>query len=51
MINLLSVIATYLLRKDWPLGSLVSCVVFTCAIVSFPIWCPGSRVVLDCIDS
>ena len=39
----------HLLGKDWPLGSLV-CDVFLC-FRHFPILCPGSGVVLDCIDS
>ena len=39
----------YLLGKDWPLGSLL-CDVFL-GFCHFPIWCPGSGVVLDCIDS
>ena len=39
----------HLLGKGWPLGSLV-CDVFLC-FCHFPVWCPGSGVVLDCIDS
>ena len=39
----------HLLGKGWPLGSLV-CDVFLC-FCHFPMWCPGSGVVLDCIDS
>ena len=35
--------------KGWPLGSLV-CDVFLC-FCHFPIWCSGSGVVFDCIDS
>ena len=35
--------------KDWPLGSLV-CEVLLC-FCQFLMWCPGSGVVLDCIDS
>ena len=35
--------------KNWPLGSLV-CEVLLC-FCQFPMWCPGSGVVLDCIDS
>ena len=35
--------------KDWPLGSLV-CEVLLC-FCQFPMWCPESGVVLDCIDS
>ena len=35
--------------KDWPLGSLV-CEVLLC-FCQFPMWCPGSGVVLNCIDS
>ena len=35
--------------KDWPLGS-VECEVLLC-FCQFPMWCPGSVVVLDCIDS
>ena len=35
--------------KDWPLGSLV-CEVLLC-FFQIPMWCPGSGVVLDCIDS
>ena len=27
------------------------CVTFSCVVVRFPIWCPESGVVLDCIDS
>ena len=40
---------SHLLGKDWPLGSPV-CNVFLC-FCHFPIWCPGSGVVLYCIDS
>ena len=39
----------HLLGKGWPLGSLV-CDVFLC-YCHFPMRCPGSGVVLDCIDS
>ena len=39
----------HLLGKGWPHGSLV-CDVFLC-FCHFPMWCPGSGVVLDCIDS
>ena len=39
----------YLLGKGWPLGSLV-CDVFLC-FCHFPIWCPGSGVLLDSMDS
>ena len=35
--------------KDWSLGLLV-CEVLLC-FCQFPMWCPGSGVVLDCIDS
>ena len=35
--------------KDRPLGSLV-CEVLLC-FCQFPMWCPGSGVVLYCIDS
>ena len=35
--------------KDLPLGSLV-CEVLLC-FCQFPMWCPGSDVVLECIDS
>ena len=38
----------HLLGKGWRLGSLV-CDVFLC-FCHFPTWCPGSGVVLDCID-
>ena len=38
-----------LLGKDYPLGSLV-CDVFLCFCrFKFPMWFPGSGVVLDCI--
>ena len=53
----------HLLRKVWPLGSLL-CDVFFCFVTfsnntpdpghhmgNFPIWCPGSGVVFDCMDS
>ena len=36
-----------LLRKGWPLGSCLWCLCFC----HFPMWYPGSGVVLDCIDS
>ena len=36
-----------LLRKGWPLGSCLCCLCFC----HFPMWYPGSGVVLDCIDS
>ena len=39
----------HLLGKGWPLGSLV-CDVFLC-YSHFPMCCPGSGLVLDCIDS
>ena len=39
----------YLLGKGWPLGSIVYDV-FLC-FCHFPIWCPGSGVAFDCIDS
>ena len=39
----------HLLGKGWPLGSLV-CYVLLC-FCHFPICCPGSDVLLDCIDS
>ena len=39
----------HLLGKGWPLGSLV-CDIFLCFSL-FLKWCPGSGVVLDCIDS
>ena len=39
----------HLLRKGWPLGLLV-CEVLLC-FCHFPMWCPGSGAVLDCIDS
>ena len=39
----------HLLGKGWPLGSLV-CDVFLC-FCHFTLWCPGSGVVLDYIDS
>ena len=35
--------------KDCPLGSLL-CEVLLC-FCQFPMWCPGSGVLLDCIDS
>ena len=35
--------------KDWPHSSLV-CEVLLC-FCQFLMWCPGSGVVLDCIDS
>ena len=38
----------HLLGKGLPLGSLV-CDVLVC-FCHFPMWCPGSGVVLDCID-
>ena len=38
-----------LLGKGWPLGSLV-CYVLLC-FCHFLMWCPGSGVLLDCIDS
>ena len=38
-----------LLEKGWPLGSLV-CDVFLC-FCHFPIWCPGSGVILTCLNS
>ena len=39
----------HLLGKGWPLGPPV-CDVFLC-ICHFPVWCSGSGVMLDCIDS
>ena len=39
----------HLLGKGWPPGSLV-CDVFLC-FCHFPIWCPGSGVVFDGLDS
>ena len=39
----------HLLGKGWPLGSLVGDV-FLC-FCHFPMWCPGSGVVFDFIDS
>ena len=39
----------HLLWKSWSLGFLV-CDVFLC-FCHFPIWCPGSGVVFNCIDS
>ena len=38
----------HLLGKGWPLGSHLWCLLWVC---HFPIWYPGSGVVLDCIDS
>ena len=38
----------HLLGKGWPLGSLV-CYVLLC-FCYFPMWCPGSGVLLDCKD-
>ena len=35
--------------KDWPLGSLVYEVLL--CFCQFPMWYPGSGVVLDCFDS
>ena len=40
----------HLLEKGLPLGSLVCDVFFLC-FSQFPMWCPWSGVVLDCIDS
>ena len=38
----------HLMGKGWPLGSLVcDFIVF----LSFPMWCSGPGMVLDCIDS
>ena len=39
----------HLLGKDWPLVSLVCC--GSLWLCHFPNWCPGSGMVLDCIDS
>ena len=39
----------HLLEKDWLLGSLVRDVLL--CLCKFPIWCPGSGLVHDCIDS
>ena len=38
----------HLLGKDWPFGALV-CYVLMC-FCHFPMWCPGSGVILDCPD-
>ena len=38
----------HLLGKGWPLGSCLWCLIVLC---HFPMWYPGSGVVLDCIDS
>ena len=38
----------HLLRKGWPLGSRLWCLIVT---LSLSHWYPGSDVVLDCIDS
>ena len=27
------------------------CVIFSCVFFNFPIWCIGSGVILDCVDS
>ena len=34
----------HLLGKGWSLGDVSSC------FCHFPIWCPGTVVILDCID-
>ena len=50
MLSGLSIAALgHLLGKGWPLGSLV-CDVFLC-YSHLPMCCPGSGLVLDCIDS
>ena len=38
----------HLKRKGWPLGSCLWCLSWFCY---YPIWYPGTGVVLDCIDS
>ena len=38
----------HLLGKGWPLGSLVCYVLLR--FWHFPMWCPGSNVLFDCID-
>ena len=38
----------HLMEKDWPLGSCCWCLLYFCY---FPMWYPGSGVVLDCIVS
>ena len=37
----------------WSHGHLLALwyAMFSCVLVTFPLWCPGSCVVLDCIDS
>ena len=46
---------THLLSLRSPVGkgltSCLSCLFFSLGICRFPIWCPWSGVVLDCIDS
>ena len=39
----------HLLGKGWPLASLVCYVLLR--FWHFPMWCPGSNVFFDCIDS
>ena len=39
----------HLMGKNWSNGPLVCNVILV--FCHFPIWCPGSGVVLDCIDS
>ena len=39
----------HMLEKGWPLGLLVWEVIL--CFCQFPMWCPGSSVVLDCIDN
>ena len=41
----------HLMGKGWPLGSLVCDVFFFWCFCHFPVWYPGSGVVLDCNDS
>ena len=44
----LYVLCGHLLGKGWPLGSRLWCLTMS---LSLSHWCPGSGVVLDCIDS
>ena len=46
-----NVFCDHLLEMGWPLGSFVCCVILTICFCHFPLWCPGSDVVLDCFDS
>ena len=41
------------LEPCWEVADLLAllCVMFSCVFCHFPIRCPGSGVVLDCIDS